>query len=456
MSLKKTWLSYVLWTVLALLTGITTYIAVVKVLALHPIAVLLGALGMIGLFVLIHFLCSKIKQFTVSKWVGRLLHIGVFLVVTAAFVMLRLPTLMDVSNIVSSQQAAWFYEASKVGRDVLDIAGMTSVLEQVYINLLSGMFLFLGNKIEVLLYIQAILQTLSYVFLIFIGWTLQKRVYAWVPALLYAVSPFMYSSIGDVGPANFWMCVVGFVLFIICMLQNAWKNRNITYIAVVIMQILFGAAVYAIKIDVLWYGNSSFSTGGYLKGIEGFLGIEMLIAVIALIGYCVSYWFNKQDHRTLYIIPFGFFCIILTIAAFFEYETCSLFMMLAAMNLYFLVAESMRVTFVFKPEVVTGSIVTEKKEELDTDNASVNFEWSEMKEIMQESKSVEKNEVVENATVKEEVVKEEMPVIDRTAPIENVLPMPKKHKPKVLDYAFEPSEDLMHYDVEIENDEYDY
>lgn len=454
MSLKKTWFSYVLWAMLALLTGITTYIAVVKVLALHPIAVLLGALGMIGLFVLIHFLCGKIKQFTVSKWVGRLLHIGVFLVVTAVFVMLRLPILMNVSNIVSSQQAAWFYEASKVGRDVLGIAGRTSILEQIYINLLSGLFLFLGNKIDVLLYIQVILQSLSYMFLIFIGWTLQKRVYAWVPALLYAVSPFMYSAIGEVGPANFWMCVVVFVLFIICMLQNAWKNRNITYIAVVIVQILFGAAVYAIKIDVLWYGDSSFSTGGYLKGIEGFLGIEMLIAVIALIGYCVSYWFNKQDHKTLYIIPFVFFCIILTIAAFFEYETCSLFMMLAAMNLYFLVAESMRVMFTFKPEVVTGSIHTDIKDS--EDEAVSDFDWSEMKEIMKDKTAQDKTTVAEAVTEEIPAVKEEMPVIDRTAPIENVLPMPKKHKPKVLDYAFEPSEDMMHYDIEIENDEYDY
>ena len=51
---------------------------------------------------------------------------------------------------------------------------------------------------------------------------------------------------------------------------------------------------------------------------------------------------------------------------------------------------------------------------------------------------------------------EELTVIDKTAPIENVLPMPKKHTPRVFDYAFEPSEDMMHYDVEIENDEYDY
>ena len=40
--------------------------------------------------------------------------------------------------------------------------------------------------------------------------------------------------------------------------------------------------------------------------------------------------------------------------------------------------------------------------------------------------------------------------------IENVLPMPKKHIGRTLDYAFEPSEDMMHYDIEFENDKYDY
>ena len=47
-------------------------------------------------------------------------------------------------------------------------------------------------------------------------------------------------------------------------------------------------------------------------------------------------------------------------------------------------------------------------------------------------------------------------VIDKTAMIENVLPMPKKHVARSFEYAFEPTEDMMHYDIEIENDDYDY
>ena len=110
-----------------------------------------------------------------------------------------------------------------------------------------------------------------------------------------------------------------------------------------------------------------------------------------------------------------------------------------------------------KPEVITG-----KTNSVDMANAVDNiFEWEEMQEVMHSTEGIE----VRN----EEPVKVELPIteisveekeivvpIDKKAPIENVLPMPKKHKPRVLDYAFEPTEDLMHYDVEFENDDYDY
>ena len=48
-------------------------------------------------------------------------------------------------------------------------------------------------------------------------------------------------------------------------------------------------------------------------------------------------------------------------------------------------------------------------------------------------------------------------VIDKTSMIENVLPMPKKHVNRTLDYAFEPSEEQMCYDIDVSaDDDYDY
>lgn len=469
MSLKKTWFSYVLWFILAGLTGITAYIATVKVFAMVPWMSVILVAGVVGLYVLVHFVCGKIKRIALSKWPVRIIHMLLFLLITAVFVYLRLPVFTNMESMVTLQQMEWFYDATKVGRDVLSIASITTVVEQIYMNLLSGLFLFLGNKMELLVYAQAVFQSISFVMLMVIGHTLQRKVYAWIPALLYAVSPFMYSAIGDVGPANFWTCVVLFGMVIVCILQKTWKNRNITYMVLVAWQMLFAVIYYIIKLDVFWYGNPTYATGGYLKGGEGFLGIEMLLAVIVLIGYCASFYFDKQDHRILYTIPFIFDCIILTFAAFSEYESCTLFMMLAAVNLYFLMTESLRVTFRFKPETVTGQIKVKiaKEKPIKEERKEEAFDWEEMKTVMKSSPEIEvetpevKEEpvLVEISEVKEEptpVKEEPVPVIDRRAPIENVLPMPKKHVPKVLDYAFEPEDNMMHYDVEIENDDYDY
>ena len=447
MSLKKTWFSYVLWAVFAGLTGLVTYVVTTKMFAILPAIAIPAAAGIIGVCILLHFICGKIKPVVVSKWIGRGLHILLLLLITAAFIVLRLSEIVNFPVAELTEQAEYFYNTSMVGGQSVEVASAFSLFEQTYINVLSGLFLFLGNKAEVLCYFQMLLQSVSFLLLIAIGWTLQRRVYAWIPALLYAVSPFFFSAVGDVGPANFWFCVVLFVVSIICALEKVWKKRNITYITIMAVEILLGVLIFFVKADVLLYGGTPFTSGGFVKGTIGMRNIELLIIVVFLISYCVSFWFNKQDHKTLYLLPFGLFLVFFVWLSFYEFDSAYFCMMFAGFNLYLITAESLRVIFTFKPEVVTGSIHMDK-----ADEGVCDFEWSEMKEIMQDNVTDEKNT---DAEVKTEI-KEEVSVIDRTAPIENVLPMPKKHISKVLDYAFEPSEDMMHYDVEIENDEYDY
>ena len=158
-----------------------------------------------------------------------------------------------------------------------------------------------------------------------------------------------------------------------------------------------------------------------------------------------------------------------------------------------------------KPKVVTGqskdcsfinendSKNSERKEEDCKD-----FDWTEMKEIMDHKEEAVQTKVQietltkENSVPKENSVQEENDVsddtgvirvsdilktlgaderesemvsiedmqmgetLDKTAMIENVLPMPKKHVSRSFEYSFEPTEDMMHYDVEVENDDYDY
>ncbi len=508
MSLKKTWFSYVLWFVFTAVTALIAYSVLTEVLQEfysllgsyvpgYAFYVDLGAkiltvLAVVLVVVLLRFICSKIKTPALPKWLGIILHILIGVGIITAFCALRYPAYIHAYYLQAyshapSTQVQCFYELSKVG--AVTGSGLTvgtlSVLEQAYTSVLRTLFLFFGNKVEFLLFTQLILQALSLILLMLIGWTLQKGIFAWIPALLYAVLPTFFYTAEDVGITNFWTFVVILGLFIICLLEKAWKKKNVTYLVLVIAQLLFAGFVFLTKMDVLLYSKVPFVSGGTTPGVTGILDVEMLVLAVLLVTYCVSFFFDKQDHRSLFVLPFVGFGFLFVWLSNYEYEASYCMMLLAILNLFFMVSQSVRVIFAAKPEVVTGQNrvveVTKTPEtpetadipvEQENEIGPVGFEWAEMKEVMHSTEGIEVR--------KEELPKVELPitevsveekkvaeiknveeqgkgiVIDRKAPIENVLPMPKKHKPKVLNYAFEPTEDMMHYDVEIENDEYDY
>lgn len=445
MSLKKIWFSYVLWFIFTGLTVLITYFTLSEVflnlfgeISLSfagwsvnaDIGFMLLTAGLAaGLCFLLHYICGRVKRPVMSKWAVRAFHILMFLGITVVFIAVRLPLVMNAAATELSEQAAYFYQASMVGAE--ETADLTaSILEQAYSNVLSGLFLFLGNKAEVLRYFQLFLQAVSFILLIPIGWTLQKGVYAWIPAAFYAAMPFSFYAVKDAGPANFWMCLLIIGIFIICMLESAWKNKNITYIVLVAAELLFGAFVFYSKSGVLLYGQAPFQSGGMIPVPRDILTMEMLAAVVLLIFYCVSFWFHKQDHKSLFVLPFaGFYALFMWLSPY-EFDIPYFLIMSAALNFYILTAESMRAILAVKPVADTGRTDSSKPAKI--------------------SEEQQKEKEPENPQ------KEEQAPVDRRALIENVLPMPKKHVPKTLDYAFEPSEEQMHYDIEIENDDYDY
>lgn len=495
MSLKKTWFSYVLWFVFAGLTGLITYSVLAEVLQdfysvfniytpaialyLDIAAKVVTALIVVGTVILIRFLCGKVKVPALPRWAGISLHILVCIGIIAGFCVLRYQTFIHAYfgqsySHAPSAQLQCFFELPKVGAVAgteLNV-GSVSVLEQSYICVIRTIFLFFGNKVELLQYIQLFLQSASLILLMIIGWTLQKGIFAWIPALLYAVMPTFFYTAEDVGITNFWIFVVIFGLTVICLLEKAWKKKNITYLVLVFVQLLFGGFVFFTKMDVLLYGKVPFISDGTTPGAISVLDIEMLVLSVFLLAYCVSFFFDKQDHRSLFVLPFVGFVFLSVWLSNYEYEASYCMMLLAMLNLFVMVSQSMRMIFRLKPEVVTGqNKATEvnaasekaKQENKESELRPAEFEWADMKEVMHSTEgiavSVSKPEKVELPV--EEVITDGSAtntevIIDRTAPIENVLPMPKKHKPRILDYAFEPAEDLMHYDVEIDNDEYDY
>ena len=506
MSLKKTWFSYVLWFVFAAVTALIAYGVLTEVLhgfyamisSFVPgyefytdlLAKILTTLLIVFAVVLVRFICSRIKTSAVPRWFGITGHILVCAGIVAGFCALRYSAFNYAFYLQSysrapSVQAQYFFELSKVGAVTgTDFAlGTVSVLEQVYTYVMHTVFLFFGNKMECLFLTQLVMQAITFILLMVIGWTLQKGIFAWIPALLYAVLPTFFYTASDVGITNFWTFVVVFGFFIVCLLEKAWKKKNITYLVMVFGQILFAGLVFYSKMGVLLYNKAPFVSGGETLGLASVLNVEMLVLSVLLVAYCVSFFMDKQDHRSLFGLSFGTFGFLFVWLSNYEYESSYCLMLLTMMNLFFMISQSMRTVFRAKPDVVTGknkSVEAVEMADKSTDSIMpieqeskmepAKFEWAEMKEVMHSTEGIEvrKEEpvkvelplaevVLEEKKEAESIVSEEPVVlIDKKAPIENVLPMPKKHKPKVLDYAFEPAEDMMHYDVEIENDEYDY
>ena len=111
---------------------------------------------------------------------------------------------------------------------------------------------------------------------------------------------------------------------------------------------------------------------------------------------------------------------------------------------------------------------------------SFSFEMAEEEQIPSETESLQEEGIIhkKESLPKEEVQMEERMQIEETMQMEekvpgdmefmdlgeppkikliqNPLPMPKKHVRKTMEYGFLPEEDMMHYDIEVdENDDYD-
>lgn len=514
MSIKKTWFSYILWLIATGFSIVFTYFVVSNVTKCfgiyghNRIGYIIGySAGVIVAVVLLCLLLRKIFDKIclpkMNKWMVRGLHVLAFIGITALFIWTRYYSFL--TGGLHGDQMVVFYEMSRIGFLPEELNAMEAVLgnislvpsafESTYMKVLSMMFLFLGNKLELLDVLQLILQCVSLVSLYVIGWNIQKGIFAWIPALIYSGSPIYASMIGDFGPSNFWFCITLLGMVLCYALQKAWKNRFVTYISTVLWGICICALVFAFKFAVLFQNGPVFLVGNTFRVTSTVLYIELLIWAAVLLMYCVTFWFVKTDEVSLYVIPSTLATGLLLVLQSYECDVTFFLTLFVGFGLTLLGTESIRLLCTAKPKVITGqntdSGIMVKEEvtvsELKKDDRE-DFDWTDMKTLMEQKEEpaqahpkeivTEENGVSEDTGVirvsdilkavgtddtktelnekaqAEEVASPE--IQDKTALIENVLPMPKKHVGRSFEYAFEPTEEMMHYDVEVENDNYDY
>lgn len=591
MNMKKTRFSYILWLIATGFSVLFIFDSVQNIPALNGAESLDRSIGygtgflvlISGVFLLLFMLQKKISFPVLSDTVKKGLHIIIFFGLVALFTSTRIQSAIYLP--LKSQQVINLYEASIIDASVQQAESFSSYFEQIYSNILSVLFLFLGNNKIVMFYFQLFLQTASFLFLIVIGWILQKNFFAWIPSAFYTVFPLFVDAASDMGVANFLFCIITFIIAVIGIFANRRKNNMITYIAISVTGILYGVLIFVNdSYSFLSEKNMSYADTEQSLAINMppyFLG-ELFLGV-ALIFYCISFWYQDTDYASLCLIPaIEFVLLCISLNGGYD-ENKKLLLMLMNLFLFFVVSEGMSMFFTKKrrtfandnsalkeemheklepqwdtlaekkkmlppqPEKVkelsesdyqlTNSFEplaeksTEKIMEPVAENTSVNefepledmkkkaapemeispvaeadtekasksagFKWWENETGMEQQESVANTQEVvsepsdsqviffEDIDI-EEIIPEkssdtseiseasdttadpeaekqqeinasgELQKVDKTAMIENVLPMPKKHVSRTLEYAFDPSEDMMHYDVEIENDDYDY
>lgn len=500
MKVKKTWFSYILWLFATGFSVLFTYYALTNAVKYFGLAgsgqmeagiayTAAAVVFTVLICLLLRFLVNRIRLPRMYKWLAVILHILIFLAVAYIFLYTRLLYPQG-----SKVQLYCFFQLSDepfswgVGRNsileilypellekiVLMLEGASySLFEKFYTSFLSVLFLFFGDLRVFIVFAAVGLQILTFLLLVFAGFKMHKGLFAWIMALVYTFLPLYNMMVADYGPSNFVFFFFVLILALIWLHQKANKSRTCSHILTAVWGTVVCIFMLCAKWDVLFAGVQPFQSEGIFLTDSPVYTPALLAGAVSLLLYCVGYAFTKTDITVIYLIPVllgsGLFFILQRLE-----NDSSLF--LGAFVLFFMLLtgmEGLKSLFTYAPVMAKEPESTNESDESEKTGISncremmeesdirkgpdMTKEFSEVDDMMQDTGVIRVSDIL--GMTKEEKAAEEratQEVTDKTAMIENVLPMPKKHENRNLEYSFEPAEDMMHYDVEIENDDYDY
>ena len=293
--------------------------------------------------------------------------------------------------------------------------------ESIYISFLSVLFSFLGNKEELVLIVNLILQ-LTGIFFFYLG---AKKLFRFVFPLAVAIisgvlSGCFYTVMADTSMHMIWF-LSGF-LFWVC--AYIFCNLSGMYLKYIFIGIILGVSSY---VDIA--------------------GIFLLIAFVAVMFIDGTFTLKERLLQFLCLllcVVNGFFVMFyLWNNLLFNGE---LFYQWLQERLAYCMTENGSNQYISLGLLLVVSVIF----------FAMKRPKKTSKEIeMVTAKSPKENEETANITEN----KMETPQTEDSKPIkliENPLPLPKKHVKKEMNYAFEPTPDQMHYDLNNYNVEDDY
>ena len=480
MKIKKTWFAYVIWLMVSCLLAVCFYESAKGVFQAFGVneelylALCAGGIciGIVLLFIVLHKLFINLnweQSYEKNKKRNRVIETIILFLVFAVFMGMRIYQYgqMNKDAIVNS---VWFQMAKVDGSSFLQTEQIWS-LQGMYSLLLSTAFSFLGNRAEVVVYFQIALQAVVF----FVSFAAIKRIAGYlagiVTVLLYSLIPAFFSSVYEASPYNFILVLYSLSLLLFSFYANGIKKGKHTEVKTVLfsvfcalisaghfvfcgffaMTFLFLLECEELKgkkkaINVLLYMFSYgivmtlFVFRGVLKGTyrvqlyDNFgvpTGFEFLILISIALLYLLSFWFTENEPGHLIGLLF-----VLTAAL-------CIFQIIDASYLLKSTVDLRGIGF--EPEVI-GNLV----------------QWiicfiagiGTAQTIQAKKKRKDETEIILNEDWKAQATETKEQKIEL---IENPLPLPKKHEKKQMDYAFEPDEAEMHYDIELteENAKFD-
>lgn len=304
--------------------------------------------------------------------------------------------------------------------------------QSVYLSFLSVIFSFLGNKEELVLIVNLVLQILGLLFFYFANRKMVGNVISLtITAVMASVSGYFYPVFSE---SSMHMAVfLSSLVYWICMEIVTVKVESKRILLYVIIGLCAGMIFYVDFTGVL----PLLLVTIYMLLSEKYHGkkellVWFLVAVAAGFGKVFSLW-NSVDSA-------GWNRWLADRQSFFQsVEFWRQY--LAITGIYSLVAVSY---IIYQIYCLKKEETQEVYAEVSVQEEKISLEEPQMK-IEQEQKieSVIKTEPqIEN---KEETSAE--PEKPKVKLLDNPLPLPKKHVKKEMNYAFEPSADQMHYDL---------
>lgn len=526
MNVRKSWFSYMLW-VVSVLFGLFYFIPVSNRIIILDYNSIYVAWAIKATFVILPIILSiiiyKITKNHPLKMDWNLknkviFHSIVIIILLSLFLFLRYYEL-NFSNpkIISVE----FFDSVKIGSNH-NTNGYLGIINQGFYSYVASFLLMLfGNKIEVLLYLQLILQLITTIAIYIASTNFIKREICIFPAILLCINPLYIENMFCINSNNYNIFILSvlfmlisylikknnlftlklsaiavltgvlmfyhlnllglslLMLVLICELEDfSIQKKLLNSILYIFLNLLSFGIIYFVhywdKVNVIFSLLQSFELNKIDLGSQTIV-LYHLILIICFLSYMVSFWYDRNEIGHIFILPI----VIQTLGFIFikQFSDLSETFIIIDIMMSFMIAESFRLSFHFGDQSVPNQPV--KKENADknqTDqnikNTKTNISQNEnvqntIDEKKKQTKTVieptmEKNindswdEIQKDIDKERKQRKQINNNIDKKAPIENVLPMPKKHVKKTLDYNYNPKEKEMHFDVDLNEKNSDY